>query len=386
MTDPGQLLTDFVKNRSELAFRELVERYYDLVYSTAARRVGEGGQQARDVAQTVFMDLARQASKLPAGVQLGGWLHRHTCFVSSKLIREEKRRQNRETEAARMNLRESTTDATFDEIAPLIDDAIEELPEDDRSAIVMRFFERRDFRSVGATLSTSEDAARMRVSRAIDKLRGILTSRGVTVSAVALAAVMFEQSVKAAPVGVATTAIDELLRSGAMRGASKLIGMKISALAAGGAVIVAAGIGIAIGIAGSVSSARTTATTKVATTVPTTRAATTAPVSTFVASVTGTKGVPIKGLIVSDGVTQKVSGTLPQTLTVQGSDVKFAIQLSGKGWISIDVSENGKSLGGSGSGDTKFGGVLAEFVRGANTINLFTTFDKDKDPAAALKD
>ena len=106
-----------------------------------------------------------------------------------------------------------------------------------------------------------------------------------------------------------------------------------------------------------------------------------------VASVTGTKNVPFKGLIVADGLTQKVSGTLPRKFTVIGNDVKFAIQLNGKGAINIDVSENGKSLGGSGSGDTKFGGVLATFLRGPNTsMNMFTTFDKDKDPAAALKD
>ena len=119
---------------------------------------------------------------------------------------------------------------------------------------------------------------------------------------------------------------------------------------------------------------------------PTTRAATTAPLSTFVASVTGTKGVAIKGLIVTDGVTQKVSGTLPQKFTTTGNDVKFAVQLNGKGWISIDVSENGKSVGSSNTGDTKFGGVLATFLRGPNTISLFTTFDKDQDPASALKD
>ena len=135
------------------------------------------------------MDLAQQASQLPTGVQLGGWLHRHTCFVSSKLIREEKRRQNRETEAAG-NPRQSTTDATFNEIVPLLDNAIEELPEDDRSAIVMRFFERRDFRSARQLLETTEDAARMRVSRAVDKLRAILMSRGATASAVALAAIL----------------------------------------------------------------------------------------------------------------------------------------------------------------------------------------------------
>jgi RNA polymerase sigma factor (sigma-70 family) len=383
MTETHQLLAEFVRSRSQPAFRELVERYYDLVYSTAARRVGEGSQQARDVAQHVFMDLANAAQKLPPDVQLGGWLHHHTCFVTSKLIRTEKRRQNRETEAARMNPRESTTDANFDQIAPLLDDAIDELPESDRTAIVLRFFERRDFRSVGESLATSEDAARMRVSRAIDKLRGILSRRGVTVSAVALASLMFDQSVRAAPAGAVTTALEQVLRSSAVQGTAKLIAIKVGAVAAGGAIVVAAGIAITLAVTGSASSAPSSAP---ATTQPTTRAATTAPLTTFVAKLTGTKGAPFKGLIVSDGVTQKVSGTLPQKLTTQGNDVKFAIQLNGKGWIAIDVSENGKSLGSSNTGDTTFGGVLATFLRGKNDMSLFTTFDKDQDPAGALKD
>jgi RNA polymerase sigma factor (sigma-70 family) len=376
MADPAQLLADFVKNRSQPAFRELVERYYDLVYSTAARRVGDGGQQARDVAQTVFMDLARQAGKLPPNVQLGGWLHRHTCFVTSKLIREETRRQNRETEAARMNRRESTTDATFDEIAPLLDEAIEQLPEDDRSAIVMRFFERRDFRSVGETLSTTEDAARMRVSRAIDKLRAILTGRGATVPAVVLAALLLDQTVKPAPAGAATSAANQVFRAAG----SKLIAMKIGATAAGGAVVIAAGVALTLAIPRSASSAPTTApaTTRVATTAP-------AAVPKFVAKLSGTKGTKFNGMIITDGKVNKVSGTLPATFTEQGNDVKLAFQKTNeKGSIALSVSEDGKELGSSSTGEA-YAGVLAQFLRGQNQISLFTTFDKDDDPGSALK-
>src|SRR4051794_4176788 len=120
MSETRELLADYVRDRSQPAFRELVERYYDLVYSTAARRVAGQSEAARDVAQTVFMDLARQANRLPPEVQLGGWLHRHTCFVTGKLIREEQRRKAREAEAATMNTREATTDATFAELAPML--------------------------------------------------------------------------------------------------------------------------------------------------------------------------------------------------------------------------------------------------------------------------
>jgi RNA polymerase sigma factor (sigma-70 family) len=381
MPETRELLSDYVRSRSQPAFRELVERYYDLVYSTAARRVSGRDDQARDVAQNVFMDLARQASKLPPDVQLGGWLHRHTCFATSKLIREEQRRKDREAEAATMNPRQATTDATFAELAPVLDEIIEALPEDDRAAILLRFFERREFKAVGQSLATSEDAARMRVSRAVNKLRMLLQVRGVTISAAALAALMLDHSVAAAPAGAASVAAQQVFIA-ASGTAIKVAALNLGTLAAGGAIVVATGIAITLAVTGSASSAPTTAPA----TRPTTRVASTAPASTFMASVSGSKGASFKGLIVSDGVVQKVSGALPKKFTAQGNDVKFAIQLSGKGWIAIDVSENGKRLGSSSSGDTSFGGVLATFVRGANTINLFTTFDKTKDPAEALKD
>src|SRR5512135_2593646 len=82
MTDSQQLLADYAANGSERAFQELVARYVDLVYSTAVRLVEGDTHRAKDVAQTVFVDLARMGAKLSPNTMLGGWLHRHTCFVA----------------------------------------------------------------------------------------------------------------------------------------------------------------------------------------------------------------------------------------------------------------------------------------------------------------
>ena len=95
MTDAKQLLAEYVESGSESAFRELVTRYTDLVYSVALRFVNDR-QLAEDIAQSVFIDLARTAQKLSPEIMLGGWLHRHTCFMASKAIRSERRRQDRE--------------------------------------------------------------------------------------------------------------------------------------------------------------------------------------------------------------------------------------------------------------------------------------------------
>src|SRR5437870_3912437 len=106
MTESRQLLADYAATGSETAFRELVTRYVDLVYSVAVRLANGDTHLAEDVTQTVFADLARMARTLSRDVKLGGWLHRHACFVASKTLRAERRRLAREREAVEMNAME----------------------------------------------------------------------------------------------------------------------------------------------------------------------------------------------------------------------------------------------------------------------------------------
>src|SRR6185436_17465648 len=174
------LLAEYVQTGSDAAYRELVTRYVDLVYSTAVRLVAGDTHLAEDVTQTVFVDLARLARTLPADVMLGGWLHRHTCFVAAKTMRSERRRQSRERQAVEMNALQNDSGADFSRVAPMLDEAINELGDADRTAILLRFFEQRDFRSVGLVLGSNKDAARMRVTRALEKLESSLKRRGVT--------------------------------------------------------------------------------------------------------------------------------------------------------------------------------------------------------------
>jgi RNA polymerase sigma factor (sigma-70 family) len=186
MNETNRLLREYAEQHSEPAFRELVERYIDLVYSVAVRRTGGDAHRAEDIVQTVFTDLARKAPNLPPNVQLGGWLHKHCCFVASTVHRTETRRLARERQAMDLLNSEGTGESSWQELAPVLDEAIQELQEPDREALVMRYFEKRDLRAVGAALGTTEDAAQKRVSRALDKLRGLLAARGVALSLTAL--------------------------------------------------------------------------------------------------------------------------------------------------------------------------------------------------------
>src|ERR1041385_628334 len=203
MNQSQRLLAEYAEAGYEAAFREIVTRYLGLTYSTALRLVDGNAHLAQDVTQLVFIDLARMARNLSREVMLGGWLHRHTCFVATKVMRSERRRAARERQAVEMNALQDDSQALLSEIAPFLDDAINQLGVHDRAAILLRFFEQRDLRSVGEALGTSENTARMRVARALEKLETLLKRQGIACSAVALGTTLATGAVTSAPVGMA---------------------------------------------------------------------------------------------------------------------------------------------------------------------------------------
>jgi RNA polymerase sigma factor (sigma-70 family) len=228
MTESQELLAQYVADGSEEAFRELVERYMNLVYSTAVRLVDGDAHRAQDVTQEVFLDLARLARGLSSRVMLGGWLHRHTCFVAAMVLRRERRRQHRERQAAEMHTLEDHGKARFEQIAPLLDEAINQLSTPDRSAIVLRFYEGQDLRSIGQALALNEDAAQKRVARALEKLRRLLLRRGVALSGAGLAAMLGAEASTAAPAGLAASVSSAALAGAAAgKGALALTTLKV---------------------------------------------------------------------------------------------------------------------------------------------------------------
>src|SRR5688500_11651108 len=189
MPDDAELLHRYVTNCDQPAFAELVRRHVDGVFSTALRRVGGDVQFAEDVAQQVFAALARKAPAVVRHPLLGAWLYTTTRHEAANLVRRERRRKARE-HASAMNRTTAGDpgpgDADWQQIAPLLDEAIDRLPERDRTAIVLRFIERRGFAEMGAALQVSTDAARMRVERALERLRRRFVRRGITSTAAAL--------------------------------------------------------------------------------------------------------------------------------------------------------------------------------------------------------
>jgi RNA polymerase sigma factor (sigma-70 family) len=194
-----ELLASFVRG-SETAFTALVGRHIDAVYSSALRQVRDP-HTAADVTSAVFLILARKAKRLTARTVILAWLHRTTRFVALKAIRANQRRQRYEQEAARMQETLSATQAVaiWDEVAPLLDDGLTQLSVKDHEAVVLRFFQGRTFPEIATLVGGSEESARKRVERAVEKLRRFFTRQGVAVPSALLAAALAANAVKASP-------------------------------------------------------------------------------------------------------------------------------------------------------------------------------------------
>ncbi|HZR19798.1 MAG TPA: sigma-70 family RNA polymerase sigma factor [Verrucomicrobiae bacterium] len=212
MSEDRQLLAEFCRNGSETAFRRLVERHLKMVYSTAMRVVNGDVHLAQDIAQSVFSNLARKARYIPAQVVLAGWLHRDARFTALEFLRKERRRIAREREAAIMyELESSGHEAAWSCLRPILDEVLDELEEEDRHALLLRFFGQQNLAEVGAALGLTEDTARKRVSRALEKLRQLLSSRSITTTTAALSLVLTTRGVEVIPAGLASQFVHSAL-------------------------------------------------------------------------------------------------------------------------------------------------------------------------------
>jgi RNA polymerase sigma factor (sigma-70 family) len=201
--DDHALLREFVVAGSEPAFRRLVERHVNLVYSTARRRLRDL-PGADDVTQQVFTLLARKAARLGRSVVLSGWLYRATCHLASETSRRETRRQQRDQLAAEL-MKPDETESAWRTIEPLLDEAMEQLGETDRDAVVLRYFDKKSLREVGRALGVSDDAAQKRLSRALEKLRGFFARNRHPLTDSAVVTAIAAGAVQAAPAGLAAS-------------------------------------------------------------------------------------------------------------------------------------------------------------------------------------
>jgi RNA polymerase sigma factor (sigma-70 family) len=232
MTNDAELLCRYANDRSDEAFAELVRRHVDLVYSSALRQTWGDHHKAQEVTQMVFIHLARKAAALVRHPVLPAWLHRSSHLAALELRRKESRRQKYEKAAgfAPASLVQSEAIVAWEEVRPVLDEALNSLGEHDRQAILLRYFANRPFGEVGEHLKLSENAARMRVERALEKLNDLLGKKGITSSSAALALALSGHAVAAAPAGVAMASTSAAMVAGGGAGLAWLAFMSTTKL------------------------------------------------------------------------------------------------------------------------------------------------------------
>ncbi|HSV13939.1 MAG TPA: sigma-70 family RNA polymerase sigma factor, partial [Tepidisphaeraceae bacterium] len=254
--DDAALLREFAQTHSQAAFRQIVDRYVNMVHAAARRQVRDP-HLAEDITQAVFLLLSQRAGVVSAQRAVGGWLLLTTRNVARNALKREWRLKRREQEAAKMNSEErlaSSPEAAT--IAPMLDDALARLAEADRNAIFARFFNGGSHRDVGRQLGVTEEAATKRVSRAVGKLRAILERQGITTTEASLSALLPVIALKPAAsvalvssvVGTASAAAPPAAIAALAHGAaagSTLSGTSI-AVGAGLVAVIAAGAFLAV--------------------------------------------------------------------------------------------------------------------------------------------
>lgn len=246
MSDDMALVREYAQGNSEQAFATLVSRHVNLVYSVALRQVRDP-HLAEEITQSVFIILAGKAKSLGPKTIFSGWLCRTARNVSADTLKIQHRRQFREQEAHMQSILNEPEPGVWNQIAPLLDEALGCLGEKEHDAVVLRFFDGKELKQVGAAMGIGEDAARMRVNRGLEKLREFFTKRGVTLSATAIAGAIAVNSVQAAPAGLAATITAAALSGTTITTAAVIAATKAIAMTTLQKTVIAAAFAVAAG-------------------------------------------------------------------------------------------------------------------------------------------
>lgn len=218
-----ELLREYATNNSESAFETLVSRHIRLVYSAALRQIHDP-HSAEEVTQAVFIILAKKAKRLSNQTILSSWLFKTTRFVAMAQGRTAARQRHYEQEFhMQAEVQSNPSDPVWEQISPLLDEALMQLSEKDRHAVLLRFFEDRSLADIGSSFGTGEDAARMRINRALEKLHRYFRRHGISSTLAVLGGALAANSVHAAPVALAKSVSVAALAQGAATHGSSLI-------------------------------------------------------------------------------------------------------------------------------------------------------------------
>jgi RNA polymerase sigma factor (sigma-70 family) len=173
-----QLLKRYIHAGDRAAIDELIRRHVDLVYAAARRQLYGNEHAADDVTQAVFMLLLSKARSVPRGCT-AGWLLQTTRYAAANARRVLARRLHHEHQAAAQRL-EAIVSPMEQPLLSNLDKSIASLRSTEREVVVLRYLEGREMTDVCHLLGVSEAAARKRLTRALQRLRQLLSEKGST--------------------------------------------------------------------------------------------------------------------------------------------------------------------------------------------------------------
>lgn len=215
----NELLAEYAASGSDAAFTALVERHSGLVHGCALRRTRDP-HLAEEVSQTVFLLLAQKAADIRPGTVLAGWLFRATGFVARDIMKQQTRRQrllvSQSEDTMNPPHEPSTPPVTHDlwhSIEGQLDELLHHLTPADRDALLLRHIEGESLAAVASTLGTSEDGARKRIGRALEKLRKLLHRRGITTSTSLLSLALDQHAIHSQAPGFSSSLASSVLQA-----------------------------------------------------------------------------------------------------------------------------------------------------------------------------
>lgn len=177
---PAHDHADFLalRNGEDAALARLMGRWERPLFSFAWRYLGSAAD-ARDVTVEAFVRLYQNRARMTADSNLSAWLFTTLTRLCHNHDRWRKRHPSADLDAGeRLQDRGRTPEqaAEFDEVMAALAVAVERLPHDLRSTLLLHHYERLSYREIAAITGCSERGVETRLYRARDYLRGELAA------------------------------------------------------------------------------------------------------------------------------------------------------------------------------------------------------------------